>query len=62
MAQPCLSSSVTVRKLQSPDVWVRVIELADALEISGFIDDGIEAFLPIPEPGWPPARVKAVVN
>jgi hypothetical protein len=53
---------LTIRKLQTPQVWKRIVELADALEMSGRIAEGIEAFLPVPEPSWPPACAKAVVE
>ena len=53
---------LVIQKLQSPDVWRQVIQLADALEISGCIDDRIEKFLPVPEPGWPPTRAVAAVG
>lgn len=50
---------LVIQKLQSSDVWGLVIQLADALEMSGCVDDRIEAFLPVPEPGWPPTRAIA---
>ena len=53
---------LTIRKLQSPDAWKRVIKLADALELSGCVEEGIEAFLPAPETSWPTRGFKEVAG
>ncbi len=43
------------RSVRRPEVWARVVGLATALEAAGEVGDGIRAFLPGAEPGWPPA-------
>jgi hypothetical protein len=44
---------VTEAALRRPDIWERVIRLADELERLGDMDDELDGFLPDALPGWP---------
>jgi hypothetical protein len=44
---------VTEAALRRPDIWERVIRLADKLERLGDMDDELDGLLPDPLPGWP---------
>jgi hypothetical protein len=46
------AARVTEEALRCPDVWGRVIRLADELYRVGSMDD-VDPFLPQPTPGWP---------
>lgn len=44
---------MTEAALRRPDIWERVMRLADELERVGDMTDEIDDFLPDPLPGWP---------
>jgi hypothetical protein len=44
---------VTEAALRRPDIWERVIRLADELERLGDMEDELDGFLPDALPGWP---------
>ncbi len=44
---------ITEAALRRPDIWGRVIRLADELERCGDMDDELDGLLPDPLPGWP---------
>lgn len=46
---------VTVEVLRRPDIWGRVMRLADQLEYVGEMIDDLGGYLPEPLPRWPPS-------
>ncbi|KER70046.1 hypothetical protein HR51_21750 [Burkholderia cepacia] len=47
---------VTSEALRRPEIWMRVIALADELERTGNLcSDAIDKFLPKPDLEWPPS-------
>lgn len=46
-------TEVTVAALREPDIWARVISLADALGIAGHMQQSVDAFLPQRRDEWP---------
>ncbi|MFD1558837.1 hypothetical protein ACFSHT_24890 [Paraburkholderia silviterrae] len=45
---------VTTVVLRAPEIWARVIALANELERVGYMDDAVADFLPPRLPDWPP--------
>ncbi len=50
----------TIQTLHEPEVWQRVIALADALIVAGALeDDALQPFLPDTRKGFPSATCRA---